>query len=115
MRRRTLLVVLAGEWPRSRGRRTGVGQCGKGQVVLYFLGRGELINKVTLGQVQAIGGLSKLTRTESHYRWGHPVGFDQEGYFVIETIAEDSQQGDARRANRFDASKGEPLIPAPSK
>jgi hypothetical protein len=87
----------------------------KGQVVLYFLKRGELINTVTVGQVQAIGGLSKLTRTDSHYRWGHPVGFDQEGYFVIETSAEASQQGDARRAIRFDASKGEPLIPAPSK
>lgn len=90
-----------------------------GQVVLYFLRRGELINQVTVGQVQAIGGLSKLRRTASHYSWGYPVGFDREGYFVIETIAEDSQQGHARpgaiRAIRFDASKGEPLIHAPSK
>jgi hypothetical protein len=74
---------------------------------------------LTLGQVQAIGGLSKLRRTASRYSWGHPVGFDREGYFVIETIAEDSQQGHARpgaiRAIRFDASKGEPLIHAPSK
>jgi hypothetical protein len=79
----------------------------KGHVVLYFLRRGELINKVTLAQVQVIGGLAKLPRTASHYAWGHFVGFDQDGYFVIETVE--------NRAIRFDVSKGEPLIQAPSK
>src|SRR5262249_7183055 len=79
----------------------------KGHVVLYFLRRRELINKATLGQVPAIRDLSELTRTVSHSAWGHFVGFDQDGYFVIETVE--------NRAIRFDASKGEPLIHAPSK
>ncbi|WP_406700898.1 hypothetical protein V5E97_19090 [Singulisphaera sp. Ch08] len=56
----------------------------KEHVILYFLARGELLNKVTLGQV--IGDLSKLPRTASHYAWGHVVGFDQDGYFAIETV-----------------------------
>ena len=79
----------------------------KEHVVLYFLRRGELINKITIGQVQSIGGLSKLPRTASHYVWGHFVGFDQDGYFVIETVE--------NRAIRFDASRGEQLIHATSK
>jgi hypothetical protein len=90
----------------------------KGQVVLYFFRRGELINTVTVGQVQVIGNFSKLVRTASHYSWGHPVGFDQDGYFVIETLEVENRAFKAIpafRAIRFDASKGKPLIDAHSK
>jgi hypothetical protein len=103
-----------------------------GHVVLYFLRRGELINKVTIGQVQVIGDLLKLGRTASHYSWGYPLGFDQNGQFVInvdrwDQIAEWGwvvrfDQGgqfvsrtDGNRAIPSDASKGGPQIHAPSK
>jgi hypothetical protein len=104
----------------------------KGHVVLYFLRRGELINKLTIGQVQVIGDLPKLGHTASHYSWGYPVGFDQDGHFVINVDRLDQiaawgwvvrfDQGgqfvsrtDGNRAIPFDASKGAPQIHAPSK
>jgi hypothetical protein len=78
----------------------------KGHPILYyFLRRGELVNKATLGQI--IGDLSKLRRTASHYHWGSSVGFDEGGRFVIETV-----EG---RTIRFDVSKGEPIIETPPK
>jgi hypothetical protein len=71
-------------------------------VVLTFYHRGTPIAEVTLDQV--IDDFGALERTVSHYNWGHYLGFDQAGRYVIETV-------DGRRI-AFDATTGDVVEPA---
>lgn len=52
--------------------------------ILWIYYRGRLIRAVALSEV--IEDFSSLQRTVSHYLWGHYVGFDEEGRYVIETV-----------------------------
>jgi hypothetical protein len=71
----------------------------KHEVMLYFFKRGELLNHVTLDQI--IRDNSKLRRTASHYAWGHFLGLDKSGRYVVETV-------EGRRI-RFDLATGTPI------
>ena len=51
--------------------------------MLYFIREGELIKYVTLDQL--IKDPSKMTKTVSHYNWGNYIGFNDKGYFVVNT------------------------------
>lgn len=53
-------------------------------VVLTFHKRGEVIRRVKLSDV--VGDLAKLQPTVSHLYWGHYVGFNETGRYVIETV-----------------------------
>jgi hypothetical protein len=68
------------------------------QVILAFYRRGALLEAVPLEEV--IADFASLERTLSHYQWGHYLGFDDEGRYVIETV-------EGRRI-AFDGATGEP-------
>ncbi|MEE8507185.1 MAG: hypothetical protein V3S40_13315 [Kiloniellales bacterium] len=53
-------------------------------VVLTFHKRGEVIRRVKLSDV--VGDLAKLQPTVSQLYWGHYVGFNETGRYVIETV-----------------------------
>lgn len=53
-------------------------------LILRIYRRGKLIRAVPLNEV--IADFLSLERTESHYFWGHYVGFDEAGDYVIETV-----------------------------
>ena len=71
-------------------------KAGPGTTMITFWRRGELVRKVPLSEV--ITDLSNLTRTASHYSWGHTVGFDSEGRFLVQTVED--------RALAFDPKSG---------
>ncbi len=53
-------------------------------VILTFYRRGKPVATVTLDEV--IDDFAALERTVSHYNWGHYLGFDDAGRYVIETV-----------------------------
>lgn len=53
-------------------------------LILRIYRRGVLVRAVALNEV--IDDFSSLQRTESHYYWGHYLGFDEAGDYVIETV-----------------------------
>jgi hypothetical protein len=53
-------------------------------VILTFYRRGAPVAEVTLDDV--IDDFAALERTVSHYNWGHYLGFDEAGRYVIETV-----------------------------
>jgi hypothetical protein len=53
-------------------------------VILTFYRRGAPVAEVTLDDV--IDDFAALERTVSHYLWGHYLGFDQRGRYLIETV-----------------------------
>ncbi len=57
---------------------------GPGMVVLTFIRCGEVIRRVTLGEV--MGDLSNLQRSVSHLDWGSYLGFEVAGHYAIETV-----------------------------
>jgi hypothetical protein len=52
--------------------------------MLTFWRRDAIVREVPLSDV--IADFAKLERTVSHFRWGHTVGFDREGRFLVHTI-----------------------------
>lgn len=70
------------------------------EVLVSFYDRGRLLRSLTLRAL--VPDLSKLQRTISHVYWGHYLGFDADGYFVVELVD--------GRTMRFDVTTGE-VIP----
>ncbi|WP_282607777.1 hypothetical protein [Pelagibius sp. Alg239-R121] len=65
-------------------------------VMITFWRRDEIIRRVTLSEI--IEDESNLKPTVSHFLWGHSVGFDCQGRFVIHTVE--------NRRIAFDAETG---------
>lgn len=52
--------------------------------MITFWRRGRLVRDVALSEV--IEDFSRLERTASHLLWGHTVGFDARGRFLVHTV-----------------------------
>lgn len=56
----------------------------KDEPMIRFFRRGKLLNTVTLGEL--LMDQSHLKRTASHYLWGHYLGLDEKGRYLVETV-----------------------------
>lgn len=71
----------------------------KDQVMLSFINRGNLINRIRLNQL--ITDFSKLQKINSGYYWGRYLGLNSAGYYVIQSV-------EGKRM-LFDVKTGKPI------
>jgi hypothetical protein len=72
-------------------------------VILTFYRRGTTVAEITLDEV--IEDFGALGRTVSHYNWGHYLGFDEAGRYVIETVEGRRIAFDVTTGRAVDTSK----------